>query len=212
MPDTHIDSRREVAYFMRRLYRRGLTTTSGGNVSLRLPDGSIVITPAGLDKGRMRGAQVAVVSPGGELLAGPRATSELAMHRRIYDLAPAAAAIVHAHPVTACAFAASRSEIDPTLSEEGCLVLGRIARTPYFCTGTPELADAVARAAADGAGAVVMTNHGVTTVGRTLLEAFDRLEVLETLARLTLLARQLDDPRGLAPAELAAIDRLMGRA
>lgn len=212
MPDTHIDSRREVAYFMRRLYRRGLTTTSGGNVSLRLPDGSIVITPAGLDKGRMRAAQVAVVSAAGEPIAGPRATSELAMHRRIYDLAPVAAAIVHAHPVTACAFAASRSEIDPTLSEEGCLVLGRIARTPYFRTGTPELADAVARAAAEGAGAVVMTNHGVTTVGRTLLEAFDRLEVVETLARLTLLARQLDDPRGLAPADLAAIDRLMGRA
>lgn len=205
---------REVARFMRRLYRMGLTTTSGGNLSLRLADGSTLLTPSASDKGRMRGREIGVLSPTGEVVAphGFRPSIESRMHLEVYQARPEVGAVVHAHPLTVSAFAGTRAEIDTTLIAESHAILGRIAYVPYFPMGSMELAEAVGRAAAR-ADCLVMRNHGALTVGRNLLQAFDRLEVLETAARMTLLVRQhlRDETTPLDVAALEQIDRFMGR-
>ena len=210
----YCEERREVARFMRRLYRMGLTTTSGGNLSLRLADGNTLLTPSASDKGRMRAREIGVLSPAGELVAPPgfRPSIESRMHLAVYQARPEIGAVVHAHPLTASAFAGTRAEIDTTLIAESHAILGQIVYVPYFPMGSAELAEAIGKAAAT-ADCLVMRNHGALTVGRNLLQAFDRLEVLESAARMTLLVRQhlRDETTPLDFEALAQIDRFMGR-
>lgn len=202
-----------VAAFMRRLYRQKLTTTSGGNISVRVGGGDrVAITPAAIDKGRMKAAEVGVVTMDGENLTPLlRSSSETPMHLAIYQACPGVQAIVHAHPVTASTFSAAETPIDCELLSESYAILGEIVNAPYALTGTPELAAHVA-AAACRANCILMKNHGVVALGRTLLEAFDRLELIEAAAQMTLITRQLQGVRRLDADERHALDRLMGRS
>ena len=177
-----------VAAFMRRLYRQRLTTTSGGNISLRLPDGNILITPSATDKGEMLPDEIGIVDIDGGMPFGEfRASIETGMHLAIYRRRPEVNAITHAHSITVCAFAASDAEIDTNLILEASVVLGKIAYAEFKLMGTKELADEVAAAVSE-ANCVVMRNHGGLTVGTNMLEAFDRLEVLENAAQMTIMA------------------------
>jgi len=199
---------RELARFMRRLYAMGLTTTSGGNLSRRLDDGRVLITPSGSDKGRMRGREVGLLAADGQVLAPPgfRPSIESRMHLALYALRPEVGAVVHAHPPTVSAFAGTTAEIDPALIAETHAVLGRIAYVPYHPMGSPELAAAVADAANE-TDCLVLRNHGALAVGCNLLEAFDRIEVLEAAARISLLVHGLlgGQARPLTAAALAQI-------
>jgi L-fuculose-phosphate aldolase len=204
--------REEVAYFMRRLYEKGLTTTSGGNLSVRLPNGHALVTPSGSDKGRMRADEIGEVTLDGKAVTpGFRPSIESFMHLGIYKARPDVSAVTHAHPVTASAFCASEAKINLNYISESYAILGKIIYAGYFTPGSPELASAVAEAASKG-NCVIMRNHGVLTVGKSLLESFDRLEVLESAAKITLLTRLLGGKTDeLSPEALAALDKAMGR-
>ena len=105
--------RKEVAMFMRRLYRQGLTTTSGGNISLKISDDIIVITPSATDKGRMRWKEVGIMTLAGENLTPELKPSiENEMHLSIYRKKKEISAIVHAHPLFASAFTAMKCTIN----------------------------------------------------------------------------------------------------
>lgn len=177
----------ELASFMRRLYRHKLTTTLGGNLSMLLPDGNMIITPSATDKGKMKGSDIGTMDLAGNIIGKEfKPTIESQMHINIYQARQDVKAIVHAHPVTACAFGASSAEINNSLIVESYVVLGNIAYADYYPMGTIDLADAVAKAA-DNANCIIMKNHGALTVGTTMLQAFDRLEVLESAAKMTIL-------------------------
>lgn len=207
----HEEGRSEVARFMRRLYRQGLTTTSGGNLSMRTADGHVLLTGSKSDKGLLRPAQVGVLTVAGENLTPEVVPSiEAGMHLELYRRYPAVRAVVHAHPPCSSAFAATELRVNTRLLAESYALLGEPAVAPYALMGTPALAEAVAIAAA-GSRCVVLENHGVLTTGATLLEAFDRLEVFEFAARLTLLARLLGGGRELTLAQKAELDLVMGR-
>lgn len=206
---------REVAYFMRRLYRQKLTTTSGGNISCRLTHGplagSVAATPAALDKARTRASQISIVGLDGvNHTADVRVTSELRMHLAIYERCPHVQAVVHAHPATASAFTATGDTIDVELLAESYAILGYPELAPYALTATDELADVVADCATRTA-VVMLQNHGITCCGRTLLESFDRLELIENAAQMTLISRQLAGVRRLSPEQRKGLDTLMGR-
>lgn len=209
-PENHFEERRAVARFMRRLYRQRLTTTSGGNISLRIGEGLVAATPAALDKGWLTPSQIALLDLDGKARNEVAASSEIKMHRLIYAERPEVRAIVHAHPPTATAFTASRTAIRIDLIAETYAMLGRVATAPYALTGTDRLAETVAEAAR-GAEVILMENHGVTALGETLLQAFDRLELVESAATMTLIARQLGDCAGLDAQQRAELDELMGR-
>ena len=178
-----------VAAFMARCYARGLTTATGGNVSMRMGK-TMLITPSGKDKSSLSADDIAEVriSDGANLTPSLRLSIESDMHRRIYLARPDAGAVVHSHPLFASLFSASGEEIDTAIIAEDWYLLDKVAKVPYALMGTEALAEAAAAYAADH-DALLLENHGAIAVGRTLIEAFDRLECLEQAAKLTYLSR-----------------------
>ena len=196
---------------MRRLYRHELTTTSGGNVSLRIEDDLVAITPAALDKGRLTTEQVALMRfDGTNLTPHLKPSIETRLHLRVYELNPHVRAIIHAHPVTATAFTATDVPIQCELLVEPYALVGPPVMAPYALVGSDALAETIADCATR-APCILMENHGVVTVGATLLQAFDRMELIEAAARTTLIARQLGSVRPLTQSQLAKLDKMMGR-
>src|SRR4051812_16725840 len=90
--------RDEIMRTMERIYRYRMTTTSGGNLSIRADDGAIWITPARIDKGSLTRADIIRVAPDGPAEGPHRPSSELPFHRAIYAARPELRGIVHAHP------------------------------------------------------------------------------------------------------------------
>jgi len=198
--------RKEIAYFMRRLYKRGLTTTSGGNISMRVGD-IVYITPSQTDKGRMKVGDILSVGIDGTTGHG-KPSMETGMHLAVYASLEDVMAIVHAHPVAATGFAAAHKPVDCSLVGEARALLQQPVLAPYRLMGTEDLAETVAEACRHS-NAVLMANHGVLTTGNSLLEAFDRIEVLESCARINLIAAMLGGGKSLNPEQLHAIDKLM---
>jgi L-fuculose-phosphate aldolase len=201
----------QVAIFMRRLYERGLTTSLGGNISLKVSENTLLITPSGIDKGTITAAQIGVMHlDGTNLTPTLKPSMEAPMHLAVYAARPDVKAVIHAHPVTASTFAASNIKINCRLLAESRLFLGEVQTAPYACMGTSALAESVDSQIATGTKAVLMANHGALTVGETLLQAFDRMEVLESAAKITLMTRLLGNQKELNEHQLSEIDCLFG--
>ena len=178
----------EVANFMRRLYKQRLTTTSGGNISVRCGE-KILITPSGTDKGLLKAEEIGIMDMNGAIVgAAFKPSIENGIHLAIYRNRQDVQAIVHAHPVAASAFAASRALLKTSYHAEAHVILGQIGYVDYSCPGTAKLANQVAAAIGEH-NCLLMRNHGALCVGSTLLQAFDRLEVLDTTAQINLIMR-----------------------
>ena len=200
--------KKDIAYFMRRLYKRGLTTTSGGNISM-LQDNFLLITPSQTDKGRMKAKEVCVVDTQGlNRTPKQKLSMETAMHQAVYAVRSDVRAIVHAHPPFATSFAVSHQTITTALMGESWSVLGLPAFAPYEIMGSEALAQNVAQAALH-ANVVVMANHGILAMGNSLLEAFDRIEVLENCAKIQLLASLNGTANELQSEQIEAINKLI---
>lgn len=201
------DEREEVAYFMRRLYRQGLTTCSGGNLSLRVKDDIVLITPSALDKGELRADQIAMFTLAGENLTPQfKSSIETGMHLAVLRRRPDVKAVVHAHPVTATTFTAMNLDINFHLTAEAYAVLGTPKRAPYCLMGTDGLAQIVADCLAD-TDVALMQNHGIIAVGKSMLNAFDKLEVTETAAKMTWIAHTMQAAAPMCAEKLAEIDK-----
>lgn len=183
---------KEIADTMRRVYERGLTTSLGGNISMRL--GSVMlITPSSLDKASLGDEDIAEVDieSGRNLTPCLKLSIESEMHRLIYLKRPTCKAVIHAHPVFSSLFSASEDEIRTDIIAESYYQLGRVAKTPYAIMGSRELAEKVSDDAFSCC-AVLLERHGALTVSdKSLLEALERLECLENAARMSLLSRDM---------------------
>ena len=104
MTDPYLHPRDEILQAMERIYRYRMTTTSGGNLSIREPNGDVWITPARVDKGGLTRDDIVRVLPDGAIDGTRRPSSELPIHRQIRERRPELAGIVHAHPVALVAF------------------------------------------------------------------------------------------------------------
>ncbi len=193
---------------MRRLYKQGLTTTSGGNISMRLSDDIIVITPSATDKGRMKWKEVGLMSILEENLTPDLKPSiESSLHLKIYRKNKDISAIIHAHPIFASSFTAMKSTIDTSLTAEARAICGEPRFVPYDLMGSEELAEVVSQNALE-ADILLLENHGVITTGSNLLQAFDKLEILENAAKMTLITGITGKKRALNMARIREIDRL----
>ena len=200
--------KKDVAYFMRRLYDRFLTTASGGNISFKVEDKNILITPSALDKGIISSEQIAVISVDGENLTQHLKPSiETNMHLEIYKKRKDVLAIVHAHPVYASLFTAINRKVNTHLIAEARYMLGEPAIAEYALMGTNKLAKIVAESSLTS-NVILLKNHGVLAVGKSLLEAFDRMEVLENCAKMTFLTELLQEKQEMTPEQIAAIDAM----
>lgn len=197
-----------MADFMVRLYERGLSTASGGNISL-LSDDHVLMTPAGLDKGRLKARDIVILTMDGENLTPELTpTSEIDMHLAIYKNNKQVKAIVHAHPVTATAFASTSKSISTDMLSELYALLREPGRVGYATMGTKSLAEQVGEAATRYR-VMLLDNHGVVAVGHTILEAFDRVELLEIAAKTTLINEFLKQKNSISGEDLDKIAKLL---
>ncbi len=175
------------------LERQGLVRGGEGNLSCRLDGGWMVLTPRGVRKGRLMPSALLRVSLHEPL--PPAASSEVALHLEVYRRVPDAGAIVHAHPPAVLALSLGWPD-NPApnvgLLPEGEAVLGAVGLVPALAPGSAELAVAAA-ATLVSTPVAVMLNHGAVATGLTPLQALERLELVELLARLEL-ARRGRDP------------------
>lgn len=200
--------RKEVASFMRRLYRQGLTTTSGGNISLRISEEIIAITPSATDKGRMKWREVGIMDIfGNNLTPDLKPSMESDMHISIFKKKSEVSAIIHAHPVFASAFTAMKCKIDTNLTAEARAILGEPLLVPYALMGTAELASKAAESIT-ASDILLLENHGVLTTGDSLLQAFDKIEVLENAAKMTLITDISKKKSPLTKSRILEIEKL----
>jgi L-fuculose-phosphate aldolase len=201
--------RAEIIGIGRRLQEKGLITAAEGNLSVRTPTG-LLVTAGGVGKGELTPELVIATDDKGHgAREAPRVSSEVAMHVAIYRRREDVRAIVHAHPPCATAFAVAHVPLDKPILPEAVLLLGAVPLVSYHAPSTSALAEAVGAACAK-ADAVLLANHGAVTVGETLARAHQRMETLEHLARVSLLARVLGGPKPLSPEEVAALLQLSG--
>jgi L-fuculose-phosphate aldolase len=192
---------------MERIYRYRMTTTSGGNLSVLDDDGSVWITPARVDKGRLTRDDVVRVRPDGTTEGRHRPSSEFPFHRAIYEARPDVRSIVHAHPVALVAFSICGQVPNTCLLPQARRVCGAVGFAPYALPGSEALGRNIAEAFAAGSDCLVLENHGVVTAGGSLQHAIERFETLEFCAKTIIKARHLGDVRYLDPARLDAIPR-----
>jgi L-fuculose-phosphate aldolase len=173
------------------LAERGLITGSSGNISAKLDHNHILVTSSGSHKGHLESADLVVVSPEGELMEGNgKASSELAMHLFVYRSRPEVTACVHAHPPYATAFAVAGLPLEDAVLPEMMIAAGPVPLTQYAPPGTSAVPESIAEFIEDH-DAFLLRNHGVLTIGRSLEEAGERMELVEHYARVLHLARQL---------------------
>ena len=203
MTVTFLHPRDELLGLMERIYRYRMTTTSGGNLSIREENGDIWITPARVDKGGLRREDIVRVRPDGSSEGDRLPSSELPFHQALYRARPDVHGIVHAHPVALVAFSMVHKVPDTHLFHQARHVCGAAGFAPYELPGSEKLGKSVAGTFAEGFDCVILENHGVVTSGSDLQEAFHRFETLEFTAKTIVKARLLGEVRFLTDEEIA---------
>ncbi len=198
--------RRQIAVIMSRIYQGGMTTTSGGNVSIREANGDIWITPAAVDKGTLTESDIVRVRPDGRTEGLHRPSSELPFHRAIYERRPDIWAIVHAHPPALVAFSIVRQIPNTNVIPQARKVCGRVGYAPYRLPGSEALGASIAQSFAEGHDAIIMENHGTVVGGRDLFDAYQRFETLEFSSRSIIRAARLGAPRYLSDEQIGAFE------
>jgi L-fuculose-phosphate aldolase len=183
---------------MERIYRYRMTTTSGGNLSIRDDNGDIWITPARVDKGSLGRDDIIRVRRDGTIEGPHPPSSEFPFHRAIYEARPDLNGIVHAHPVALVAFSTCRRVPDTGVLHQARLICGEVGFAPYALPGSEALGSNIARTFGEGYRCVVLENHGVVTGGTSLQEAFERFETLEFTAKTIIKASILGGLRTLS--------------
>ena len=193
--------REEICRLGARLDARGLAHGSSGNLSARLPDGTLLVTPTGARLGELDPGCLAHLDAQGRPLGGPPPTKEVALHAAFYTTRTGTGAVVHLHATHSVALSILPGTdpdcVLPPLTAYGVMQLGRVALLPYFRPGDPAMGDAV-RGLDGRRAAVLLAHHGPVVAGASLFAAGNMMEELEATARLALLTQ------GLGPRHLGA--------
>lgn len=200
--DTEEYLRRELIRVSRAVYAQGWVANHDGNLTAKIADGRFLSTPTAVSKGDVAGEMLIVVDGSGQVLQGTRsAFSELKLHLAAYRCRADVQAVLHAHPPTATGFAVAGIPLPGPFMAEPVVSLGaEVPLIPFGLPGDPAL-EANLAGALGGADAVLLGGHGVLTVGPDLETCFLRMELVEHLCKIALVARQLGGAREL-PGEI----------
>jgi L-fuculose-phosphate aldolase len=199
--------KQDIVCICRMLHRKNYLAATDGNVSVRLGD-QLLITPSGVNKGIMEADQVITVDLTGSVIAGAgKPSSEIQMHLLAYRLRADVNAVVHAHLpyATACTLAGI-DLLEPILPEV-VITLGGIPTAPYATPGTIEVPEAI-RDYVQEYDAILLARHGAMTVGRDVVDAYNKMEKLEHTARVVLAARLQGPLPPLSAAEVEKLQRI----
>ena len=187
----------QLVMFMQRIYDKGMTTTSGGNLSIMDDDGNIWITPAGVDKGTLSRHDIICVKPDGTQVGPHRPSSELPFHAAVYKMRPDLKAVLHAHPPALVSFSIARKCPDLDLLPSVRKMCPQVKIAVYAVPGSDELGDNIGKCFAEGCDIVLLENHGVCIGAADMYTAFQRFETLEYTANLEILAKRIGTPKHL---------------
>jgi L-fuculose-phosphate aldolase len=202
--------RADIVEVGRRMYARGYTASNDGNISVRLGDDRLLMTPKSVCKGFMTPDMMCITDPDGRKLQGDRdPSSEMLMHVEVYRQRPDVQAVVHAHPPTATGFAVAGIPLTRAVLAEVLTTLGSVPIAEYATPSTRELPEAVAKyiKAHDG---ILLANHGALTVGTDLYSAYYKMETIEHFAKISLVARLLGRENLIAREEVERLQALRG--
>ena len=197
-----IHPRDEIMQTMDRIYRYRMTTTSGGNLSIRDESGDVWISPARVDKGNLTRNDIVCVRVDGTVDGLHPPSSEFPFHKAIYAARPDIRAIVHAHPVALVAFSICRQTPNTRLFHQAHSICGKLGFAPYACPGSEQLGRNIAATFREGCDSVILENHGVVVGGDSLPHAFERFEAFEFAGKTLIKARQLGSVRFLDDPQL----------
>ena len=204
--------RAELCEIGRALWQRQMVAANDGNLSARLPDGTVLCTPTGVSKGFLTPEMLAVVAPDGSPVRGERRVStEVLMHLRVYREDPAVGAVVHAHPLYATAFAIKGEPLVGLMMPESVVALPEVPLAPYATPSTHEVPDSVAPFVRTHT-ACLLEHHGALTWGPDLMTAYLAMERLEYTAQLTTIVRAIGGERVLSTDRIADVRRIFGIA
>jgi len=189
--------RDQLVAIMNRIYYGGMTTLSGGNLSIRDDNGDLWITPTGVDKGALTAKDIIRVRTDGTIDGPHRPSSEYPFHRAIYAERPDLRAIVHAHPPALVSFSIVRQIPNTRIIPQANRVCGPVGYAPYALPGSEQLGEQIAATFGQGYNIVILENHGMAAAGSSLLNAFQRLETLDFCARTLIRGRTLIRAQGL---------------
>ena len=209
---TEWEFRDDIIEVARLLDRKGLVAATDGNISVRLPDGRFLLTPSGVPKGKVHHDQLILVDGEGSPVASAgsatgKPTSEFRMHLEAYRVRPDVLAVVHAHPVTVTAFTIAGLSLAQCVIPEVVVTLGAVP-TSRYATPSSEQGPEVIREFIGDCDAIILDRHGAITVGKTVFEAYYKMEKLEHAAEITLKARQLGKVKTLPPEEVRRLMEL----
>ncbi len=183
--------RRDIVETARRMYEKGYVAANDGNISARIDERTVLITPTRISKGFMKAEDLSVIDMNGKLLSGERKpSSESDFHLKIYRDRPDVKSVCHAHPPYATGFAVAGIPLDKMVLPEVIIRLGIVPIVEYGTPGHSDLYDQIAKhlKAHD---AFLLANHGALTVGSSVMDAYDKMETLEHAAMIQFIAHQL---------------------
>jgi len=192
----------QIVMMMSRIYQGGMTTTSGGNLSILDENGNIWITPSGIGKGTLTRGDMCCVQPDGTVLGPHKPSVELPFHASVYRCCPDLRAMLHAHPPNLVAFSVARKLPDVNLVANARRTCGSLSLAKYAVPGSKELGENIAAEFEKGYNVVVLENHGVCIGSDNLFDAFMKFETLESCAALEINALQLGTPKSLLESEM----------
>ena len=194
----------QIAIIIGRIYRSGMTTTSGGNLSIMDSNGDMWITPAGIDKGSLTAADIMCVKADGSIVGPHRPSSEYPFHKAIYKMNPKARSVIHAHPPGLVTFSVVHEIPDTSIIPQARAVCGPVGFAEYALPGSELLGEKIVEEFKSNPEfkAVIMENHGVVLFGEDIADAYQRFETLELCARTILNAKTLGEPKYLTEEQI----------
>ncbi len=206
-PDEEMRLRRAICRIGELAYGRGFLAGADGNISARLSDGTILITPAGAMKGFLEPHHVAHIDDRGNVVdGGPSCSTEVGIHLVAYEERPEMRAMVHAHPPHAVALTIAGIDMQMPLIPEIVVTIGGVPTAPYGTPGTDELPESI-RELIRCSDTLIMQNHGSVTIGDNLMDAYKKLDMLEHTARILFLAHAVNG--GVEPLSQEAVKKLL---
>jgi L-fuculose-phosphate aldolase len=206
MPLTEKEHRQNIVEVGRMVYAKGWVASNDGNISIRLDENRILATPTGVSKGMMQPEDLIVCDLNGNKIEGRgERTSEIAMHTTVYSMRPDVQAVVHSHPPVSTGFAVAGRALNLAICPEVVIGLGCVPLAEYGLPGTPAVTQGMLPYIPKF-DALLMANHGALCYGEDVFQAFFKMETLEHIARITLVAELLGGPKVLPRVE---VDKLL---
>ncbi|MDC7127007.1 MAG: class II aldolase/adducin family protein [Spirochaetales bacterium] len=198
---TEIQARKAICDIGDKMYIKGFVAANDGNISVKISDDTIIVTPTGVSKGGMTPASLVKMKLDGTVLGDNKPSSEVKMHIRVYRLNQTVNSVVHAHPPGSTAFAIARIPMDRPIMSESIVTLGVVPVADYALPGTEEVPNSI-EPFINSHNAVLLANHGLLTWGESLTQAWYRMETAEQYSNIMTRLKSIGEPKEFSSSQI----------